>query len=205
VKNPDPIARAWRLESRRKELGSDNARCCYCRESDIECLEIDHPVTRNLDPQFKRVVCRNDHRKLELKRDLKKLTLNGRRDVHESKPAQLRRYMLLLAEDLELVPQALSAHGASSDVVAVVAATLQPPVDSIKRKAAELENVDGLGGHPELPGDTTSTKNNPAEPAVGRMRRTAERLLPNTPDDNHSGTSANLSAGALPNKRREAP
>lgn len=200
MKNPDPIARAWRLERRRKELGSNNPSCFYCPESDLECLELDHPVTKDLDPIFKRVVCSNDHRKLELKRDLKKLTWNGRCDIHESKTAQVRRYLLLLAEDLESLPQAFSAHGASSSIVEAAVAALQPPIDSIRRKAAELEKADGLEGHPELPGDTFSAKNTSADPAACRMRRTAERLLPDATDDNHSGASPSPPARAHPNK-----
>src|SRR5262249_34178841 len=97
VKNPNPIKRAWRLERRRKELGSDNPRCFYCPESNIFSLELDHTVTTDLDPELTRAVCRNDHRKLEIERDLSGLTHNGRRDVHESKRAERHRYLLLLA------------------------------------------------------------------------------------------------------------
>jgi len=129
VKNPDPIARAWRLEKRRKELGSDNPRCFYCPESDLPCLEIDHPVTEELDPKFTRIECRNDHRKLELKRDVAGLTHNGRRGVKESKGIQLRRYLLLLAEDLDSIA-AVSPEA--------IAAELRATAASLRRKAAEL-------------------------------------------------------------------
>lgn len=135
MKNPDPIARAWRLERRRKQLGSDNPRCFYCPESDIACMELDHPVTEQLDAQFTRVECRNDHRKLELKRDLKRLTHNGRRDVKESDRAQLRRYMLLLAEDQESIADRVVSPDMSPELVA---AAVRATASSLRRKAGEL-------------------------------------------------------------------
>src|SRR5271155_4417218 len=92
MKNPNPIKRARRLEMRRKQLGSD--RCFYCGESDVSCLEIEHPVTRKLDAKFTRAVCRNCHRKLEMNRDLGKLTKNGLHTRHNAQrnesPAQTR-------------------------------------------------------------------------------------------------------------------
>lgn len=135
MNNPDPFARAWRLEKRRKELGSDNPRCFYCAESDIECLEIEHPVSRDLDYKFKRAVCRNDHRKLELNRDLKGLTHNGRRNVHESKDAQVRRYILLVAEDQESIAKVLLSPNSSRESVA---AELRATAESLRRKATEI-------------------------------------------------------------------
>lgn len=127
--NPEPIARAWRLEKRRKALGSDNPRCFYCPETNIACLEVDHPATEDLDPKFTRAVCRNDHRKLELERDLAGLTKNGLRDVEESEPAQLRRYLLLVAKDQESIAAASPEH---------IAAALRATAASLRRKASML-------------------------------------------------------------------
>jgi hypothetical protein len=135
VKNPDPIARAWRLERRRKQLGSNNPRCFYCPESDLACLEQDHPVTQELDPKFTRVECRNDHRRLELKRDMAGLTRNGRRPVKESKRDQLRRYLLLLAEDQDSIADLLQSPAASPELVSDA---LHSTAASLRRKAAEL-------------------------------------------------------------------
>src|SRR5271167_4137622 len=111
MKNPNPIQRAWRLERRRKQLGSD--RCFYCGESDLSCLEIEHPVTRKLDAKFTRAVCRNCHRKLELKRDLGKLTKNGLHKSDESKRERLRRYLRLIAEDQDSMAELLESPRAS--------------------------------------------------------------------------------------------
>lgn len=135
MKNPDPIARAWRLERRRKQLGSDNPRCFYCPESDLPCLELDHPVTEELDPKFTRIECRNDHHKLELKRDVTELTNNGRRGVKESKRAQLRRYLLLLAEDQDSIADVVLSPNASPELVA---AALRATAASLRRKVGEL-------------------------------------------------------------------
>ena len=139
MNNPDPIARAWRLEKRRKELGSNSPRCFYCPEEDIECLEADHPVTEALDSEFKRVECRNDHRKLELKRDLLRLTHNGRRAVQESKRDQLRRYLLLLAEDQDSIAERLLSPGVS---IESVAAAQRATAASLRRKASEVAVLD---------------------------------------------------------------
>ena len=139
MKNPDPIARAWRLEKRRRELGSDNPRCFYCLQSDIECLELDHPVTEELDPKFKRVVCRNHHRKLELKRDLAGLTHNGRGSVLETTRDQVRRYLLLLAEDKDSIAERLLSPGAS---IESVAAALRATAESLRRGASEVAALD---------------------------------------------------------------
>jgi len=109
MNNPDPIMRAWRLERRRKELGSNNPSCFYCFESNIACLEAEHPVTEKLDRDFKRPSCRNCHRKVELDRDLAHLTKNGLHEVAESKREQHRRYLLLLAYDQELLANLLRA------------------------------------------------------------------------------------------------
>ena len=135
MRNPDPIKRAWRLEKRRKELGSDNPSCFYCGEADIFCLELDHPVTKELDPKFKRVVCRNVHRKLELKRDVEGLTNNGRHAVKETKRTKLRRYLLLHALDLDSIAEALLSSGVSRERVA---AELRETVVSLRRRAKEV-------------------------------------------------------------------
>jgi hypothetical protein len=135
VKNPDPIARAWRLERRRKQLGSDNPRCFHCPESDLSCLEVDHPVTEELDPNFTRIECRNDHRKVELKRDVTGLTNNGCRGVKESKCVQLRRYLLLLAEDHDSIADVMLSPHASPELLT---ATMRAIAASLRRKAGEL-------------------------------------------------------------------
>jgi len=135
MNNPDPIARAWRLEKRRKELGSDNPRCFYCGETEISCLQLDHPVTKKLDPKFTRVECWNDHRKLELKRDVAGLTHNGRRGVKEPKRNQLRRYLLLLALDQDSIAGRVLSPNASRETIA---AELRTVGASLRRKAGEL-------------------------------------------------------------------
>ena len=102
----DPIKRAWRIESRRKQL--HYASCCFfCREVDIFCLELDHPVTEKLDEFFERANCRNCHRKQEIRRDTKRLTHNGQHNVVESGLEQLQRYLQLHAEDLDYVAEHL--------------------------------------------------------------------------------------------------
>ena len=131
--NPNPLRRAWRLELKRKDLGSANPICFYCGESNIECLEPDHPVTKDLDPDFKRVVCRNCHRKHELQRDLAKLTTNGQHKIKYSERQQLRRYLLLLAYDQNSIA---SSENCSSQV----AIALQSVAASLRRKASSLES-----------------------------------------------------------------
>jgi hypothetical protein len=106
VSNPNPIKRAWRIESRRKEVGYAT-RCFRCPESDIFCFEVEHPVTEGLDKQFKRAVCRNCHRKQEFQRDVQGLTHNGKHNVAESGAEKLKRYMLLMVEDLDWVAEVL--------------------------------------------------------------------------------------------------
>jgi uncharacterized protein YigA (DUF484 family) len=133
------MERAWRLEKRRKELGSDNPSCFYCNEALIERLELEHPVTKGLDPKFTRVVCRNHHRTLELKRDVAGLTHNGRRDVNESKLAQLRRYMLLLAQDQDSIAEALCTPDLPRDLAA---ASARATAVSLRRKAAEVASLE---------------------------------------------------------------
>jgi hypothetical protein len=101
MNNPNPAKLARRYETRRKTLGSDDPRCYYCDEKDIECLESEHPVGRSRDRQFTRVVCRNCHRKLERSRDVAGLTKNGIHDTTEDPIQELRSYLLLLALDHE--------------------------------------------------------------------------------------------------------
>jgi hypothetical protein len=132
VKNPRPIKRALRVERRRLELGSNNPQCFYCGESDIACLELDHPVTRGLDPVFKRVVCRNCHRKLEIRRDVSGLTKNGQHDTTRSEGEARCDYLLLLAEDQDSIAELLLSTTASPESIA---AALRSTAASMRRKA----------------------------------------------------------------------
>jgi hypothetical protein len=135
VKNPNPIARARRIETRRKQLGYPT-RCFSCPESEIFCFEEDHPVTEELDSLFKRVVCRNCHRKLEAKRDIKGLTKNGQHGVSDSDREQLRRYLLLMAEDED--SQAELLQQAPSTPTELIVAASQARAASLRRKARAL-------------------------------------------------------------------
>jgi len=134
VKNPTPITRARRIETRRKQMGYAN-RCFYCPEADVFCFELDHPVTYKLDRLFERTVCRNCHRKLEASRDLKKLTKNGLRNVIESDEEQLRRYLLLLAEDQDSIAEMLESPASSTQLAAHA---LRSTAASMRRKAKSL-------------------------------------------------------------------
>jgi hypothetical protein len=134
MKNPNPIVRARRIEMRRKQLGCPS-RCFYCPETDLFCFEEDHPVTRQLDERFKRVVCRNCHRKLEINRDNKGLTKNGLRRVRESECEKARRYDLLLAEDLDSIADVVQSPHASP---ALIAAALKNAASSLRRTAPKL-------------------------------------------------------------------
>ena len=135
MKNPNPIARARRIEMRRKQLGYPS-RCFYCGETDLFCFEEDHPVTRELDEKFKRVVCRNCHRKREADRDIKGLTKNGQRDVVESEVEKGRRYLLLMAEDEESQAELLqSAPDIPVDLIIVAS---QARAASLRRRAQAL-------------------------------------------------------------------
>jgi hypothetical protein len=123
------------MEMRRKKLGYPT-RCFYCSETDVFCFEEDHPVTEELDANFKRVVCRNCHRKLEGKRDYKRLTKNGRRTKKEPKREQLRRYLLLMAEDED--SQAELLQEAPTTPLPLIIAASQARAASLRRKAEDL-------------------------------------------------------------------
>ncbi len=116
MKNPNPSKLARRHEMRRKVLGSDDPLCFYCFESDIECLELEHPVTRELDPQFTRIACRNCHRKLEVGRDVAGLTKNGLHRKGSKKQLSIRDYLLLLAADHEATAASLRRKAAELNV-----------------------------------------------------------------------------------------
>jgi hypothetical protein len=135
MKNPNPVARARRIEMRRKQLGYPS-RCFYCGETDVFCFEEDHPVTRELDEKFKRVVCRNCHRKLEASRDVQGLTKNGQQDVAESDNERQRRYLLLMAEDEE--SQAELLQNAPDTPIKLIIDASRARAASIRRKAQEL-------------------------------------------------------------------
>lgn len=136
MKNPYPIARARRTEMRRKQLGYAT-RCFYCPETDIFCFELDHPVTEELDEHFKRAVCRNCHRKLEARRDIKGLTKNGQHSVVETDRAALQRYLLLLADDQETI-----AEHVRTTPPELIAVELQKTAVSLRRKAQGLSLTD---------------------------------------------------------------
>jgi hypothetical protein len=70
---------------------------------------MEHPVTERLDKYFRRAVCRNCHRKLEIQRDIKGLTHNGKRDVGDSGPEKHKRYLLINAEDLDSIAELLES------------------------------------------------------------------------------------------------
>jgi hypothetical protein len=131
MKNPNPIVRARRLETRRKKMGYAS-RCFYCPESDPFCFEKDHPVTEKLDPLSMRTVCRNCHRKLEANRDIKGLTKNGLRNVSETEHEKDRRYHLLLAEDLDSIAEVVQSPSASSELIA---SALREAAASLRRTA----------------------------------------------------------------------
>lgn len=116
MKNPNPSKLARLYEMRRKTLGSDNPCCFYCGESDIECLELEHPVTREQDPQFTRIVCRNCHRKLEMGRDVAGLTRNGLRFSQPTNQHKFRDFLLLMAFDHESTAASLRRKAAELNV-----------------------------------------------------------------------------------------
>jgi len=134
VKNPNPIARARRIEMRRKELGYP-IRCFYCPETDLSCFELDHPVTFKLDPALKRAVCRNCHWKHERKRDDAKLTKNGLHDAPESEREQVSRYLNLLALDQDSIAEMLESPACSPQLAAKA---LRDTAASMRRKSKSL-------------------------------------------------------------------
>jgi hypothetical protein len=135
MKNPNPIARARRIEMRRKQLGYPS-RCFYCPESEVFCFEQDHVVTEELDPHFNRVECRNCHRKLEARRDIKGLTNNGKRPATETESEALKRYLCLLAEDQETI-----AEHVLTTPPELIAKALLETAASLRRKAQGLSLV----------------------------------------------------------------
>ena len=124
---------------RRKQLGYPT-RCFHCPETDISCFEEDHPVTEELDPDFKRVVCRNCHRKVEFSRDIKKLTKNGQRNVKESGGEAFRRYLLLLAEDQDTIAAIVATTPPEA-----ITRVLHETAASIRRKLASVTIADTPG------------------------------------------------------------
>lgn len=139
MKNPNPIGRARRIEMRRKHLGYPT-RCHYCGETDIFCFEEDHPVTEGLDPKFKRVVCRNCHRKEEGKRDVSGLTTNGQHFSPESPLQAHRRYLLLMAQDEESQAELLEREPNVPPALLIKAS--RDRAASLRRKAQALSLSD---------------------------------------------------------------
>ena len=135
MKNSNPIARARRIEMRRKQLGYPS-RCFYCAEKDLFCFEEDHPVTRQLDDRFKRVICLNCHRKSEASRDIKGLTKNGQHDVVESEVEKFRRYLLLMAEDEDSQAELLERE--ENTPISLIVKASQARAASLRRKAQAL-------------------------------------------------------------------
>jgi hypothetical protein len=120
---------------RRKEVGYAT-RCFYCPETDLFCLEMDHPVSEGLDEAFERAVCRNCHRKKEAQRDLAGLTKNGQRNVKESEGEGFRRYLLLLAEDQDTIAEIVSTTPPE-----LIAKALQETASSLRRKLQSVTIV----------------------------------------------------------------
>lgn len=143
MNNPEPLARARRLEMRRKETGYAS-RCFYCVEADPTCFENDHPVTKALDPVFVRTVCCNCHKKREAERDAKGLTMNGLHQVRESELEKARRYALLLAEDLDSIADAVQSPHASPTLIA---AAIKNAASSLRRTAPKLPSSPLPGGN----------------------------------------------------------
>lgn len=120
---------------RRKKLGYPT-RCFYCPETNVFCFEEDHPVTNQLDNFFKRVVCRNCHRKLETTRDIKGLTKNGHHDINESDLESLRRYLQFMAEDED--SQAELLENAPATPTQLIVAASRARASSLRRTAQAL-------------------------------------------------------------------
>jgi len=132
---------------RRKQLGYPT-RCFYCPETDISCFEEDHPVTRKLDPYFKRVDCRNCHWKHERKRDDAKLTKNGFHDAPESQIEQIARYLSLLAMDQDSIADMLESPASSpqmaADALRSTAASLRRKTKSLSQPTFPPKNIAAL-------------------------------------------------------------
>jgi hypothetical protein len=111
MRDQSPIRTARRKTQQLARLGTRTPCCIYCGETAPECLELHHPVGRNLDPEFEEIRCRNCHRKIEFRRDSAELTRNG---IHQSlflrgNGSTRNMYMRLLglAESHESTAQAL--------------------------------------------------------------------------------------------------
>lgn len=155
---------------RRKELGGGNPRCFDCGESDLSCLEVDHPVGWKRDPDFKRVRCRNCHRKREMERDLAGLTKNGLHNTHENASEALRLYLLLLALDQESMADLLESSPASAPLVAAamreVAASLRRRTSRLPKSYGKRDNARPTArAHPDLR----------PRPLQGQKRETANK------------------------------
>ena len=103
MKTVNPLQTALRIEQRLKKLGwkpdDPEPTCADCGETDIACLELEHPVGQDRDSELKQVVCRNCHRKREWRRDCAGLTTNGQHKK-ESPQESHYRYMMLQASNL---------------------------------------------------------------------------------------------------------
>jgi hypothetical protein len=160
---------------RRKYLGGGDPHCFYCPESDLACLELDHPVGEKRDPRFVRVVCRNSHRKLEIARDLAGLTKNGLRDTSETIREALRSYLLLLALDQEQMANLLESEPTSAQLIP---GALRSTADSLRRVANLLpENQKELDhaqpkarAHPNL---RSRPQPRQKQKTMGRRKKTA--------------------------------
>lgn len=141
------MKRAWRIESCRKRVGYAT-RCFYCPETDIFCFELEHPVTEELDKFFRRAVCRNCHRKLEFQRDVKGLTKNGQHSISETEPEKLKRYVLLMAEDLDSVAELLEES--PNTPTDLIIADYKARAASLRRKANAPPLTPGLAS-PKIP------------------------------------------------------
>ena len=123
----------------RKRVGYAT-RCFYCPETDIFCFDMDHPLTQQLDEFFKRAVCRNCHSKLERRRDIKKLTKNGQRNVIETEREAEQRYLLLMAEDEESEAELLE-HSPTTPLDLLIKAS-KDRAASLRRRAKTLSLFD---------------------------------------------------------------
>ena len=105
MKNVYPLRAARRVEQRLAKLGP-NPRCFDCGESDIACLQIDHVLGEDRDPELTQIVCCNCHRKREWKRDMAGLTTNGQH-TKETVQESFYRSLLLLAMNHEQIAASL--------------------------------------------------------------------------------------------------